>query len=403
VPSDRDWRAIIRELNSHNDSAVFLTSGFWWVMARNTTGGGPEFNDMDELQTPRAAWLVRNADGSLFNVSNNSHQAWRGFSTRICHGSTTGRETLAEVFGNLSAMGVTLVSFDQEIGGGQLQPCYNAMHGHPPGFGPWMWDGFRHTMLEAKRMAAMASSSPFGMLMEQTSELSIPYVASFWSRQFAVTDYPVWSARGEGIFSYLYHEYITAMGAAEVQGQGIMSQRPDYRMRCRALANSLVRGLIQVPFANDIQLATNKPPPAKGTWFDQVRVCLSAFTPMAKAFPAILFTGEAGPPPAVLSPAMVIPVARNSGWGNITLPVVIAGTFRTPGQVATVLASASATDAVADVHLAEWWGGLNGTGTAVYNGTGHLLRRFPGVPPNITVALGAYGTRMIVITTAREP
>lgn len=45
-----------------------------------------------------------------------------------------------------------------------------------------MWDGFRSTM-EQIRNRTVDEGKEFGLLMEQTSELSIPYVATYWSRQ----------------------------------------------------------------------------------------------------------------------------------------------------------------------------------------------------------------------------
>lgn len=47
------------------------------------------------------------------------------------------------------------------------------------------------------------------LLSEQTSELAIPYMGTFWSRQFSQVNFPVFNAHSAGIFSYLYHEYIT--------------------------------------------------------------------------------------------------------------------------------------------------------------------------------------------------
>ena len=38
-------------------------------------------------------------------------------------------------------------------------------------------------------------------VQEQTSELAIQLSGTFWSRQFTVIDFPVFNARGIGLFS----------------------------------------------------------------------------------------------------------------------------------------------------------------------------------------------------------
>jgi hypothetical protein len=42
------------------------------------------------------------------------------------------------------------------------------------------------------------------------------------------------------------------MGAALVQGQGLLGTQPDVHMRTTAMATALVRGLILVPFVRDV-------------------------------------------------------------------------------------------------------------------------------------------------------
>ena len=76
-------------------------------------------------------------------------------------------------------LGADVVSFDQEIGGGQATPCYDTNHTHGPGYGQYMWTGFEG-LLKQVRADAAAAGTKLGLSTEQTSELSIPYMGTYW-------------------------------------------------------------------------------------------------------------------------------------------------------------------------------------------------------------------------------
>ena len=59
-------------------------------------------------------------------------------------------------------------------GGGQSAPCYDPNHSHRPGYGRYMWEGMKQTMMQALNSAS-AENRSLGLSTEQTSELSIPY------------------------------------------------------------------------------------------------------------------------------------------------------------------------------------------------------------------------------------
>ncbi len=211
-PSDEAWRAANAALQEQGDRTAMLTSGFWWVIRRGRTSSGPAFDDTADFER-RKAMVVRRADGT------------------------------------------PLLSVDQEIGGGQSEPCYATDHGHPPGYGAWMWTGFRDLCNDI-RSQARAGQPEIGLFVENCGETIIPVMATYWSRQFGVVDHGVTGGRSVGLFSYLYHEYVTAIGAAMVQGQGPHAARGSPGLRCQALANNLARGLIPCPFDNDAPLVT---------------------------------------------------------------------------------------------------------------------------------------------------
>ena len=84
-------------------------------------------------------------------------------------------------------------------------------------------------------------------------------MSTYWSRQFAIIDYPLQGFRGVGLFSYLYHEYVPAMAAAVVQGQGATWHKPDALMRVKAMADATARGLTLAPFASDCSASASAP------------------------------------------------------------------------------------------------------------------------------------------------
>eukprot|EP00730_Choanoeca_flexa_P001156 TRINITY_DN10507_c0_g1_i1.p1 TRINITY_DN10507_c0_g1~~TRINITY_DN10507_c0_g1_i1.p1 ORF type:complete len:268 (+),score=51.71 TRINITY_DN10507_c0_g1_i1:426-1229(+) len=68
----------------------------------------------------------------------------------------------------------------------------------------------------------------------------------------AQQDWMVYDGYGEPIFNYLYHDYITTIAAAMVQGQG--DGQPGYMLRRAVIADSLTRGMIMGPFDHDVSL-----------------------------------------------------------------------------------------------------------------------------------------------------
>jgi len=255
-PSNEVWAGINRTLKARGHRTAFLTSGFWWVTKRRETSNGPAFDDTADFER-RKAMCVHNADGSVWEADWYDHtrdgQYWRGLSVELCHGSVRARSTLKDVFLDVARLGVPLVSFDQEIGGAQQAPCYSRIHGHPPGYGSWMWTGFRDLcadiLAEGKRI-----QPELGLFLENESELAIPYMSTYWSRQFGEVDVAARGGRGVGLFSYLYHEYVTAIGAACVQGQGEVAAGAHPGLRPYVFANNLVRGLIPGPFMHLVPL-----------------------------------------------------------------------------------------------------------------------------------------------------
>ncbi|MFA6564593.1 MAG: DUF6259 domain-containing protein [Verrucomicrobiia bacterium] len=403
VPSDEAWRGANAALRAQDDRVAMLTSGFWWVVKRKETSNGPAFDDSADFER-RKEMVIRNANGSLFTADfyerTKEQASWRGLSVKLCHGSAEARKTMLEIFLNTARLGTPLVSFDQEIGGGQHQPCYSETHGHPPGYGNWMWTSFRDLCADILRQGKPIQPE-LGLFMENVSELAIPYMATYWSRQFGEVDHGATGARGVGLFSYLYHEYVTAIGAACVQGQGPLGTRGSPDLRCHILANNLTRGLIPGPFIQDVPLE-----PVNDKWKSPVAEAYFAFCKPYARFPEYLLLGETRRPPRVECTDHEVWFYRQDSRGQslkpggpkvvkttLKLPVVTAGSFAAAdGSVGTVIVNATSQAQTATVRL-------NGPArrATLFRTDRTEEKRWERSPDKVEVRLEPFGTRCLVI------
>jgi hypothetical protein len=405
VPSERAWRDANTALKAQGDRAAMLTSGFWWVVRRAKTSSGPAFDDTPDYER-RKAMTVHRADGSPWLLDAYDKAGtfgdWRGVSAKLCHGSAEARDAMRELFLKTAALGTPLISFDQEIGGGQSAPCYAEGHGHPPGYGAWMWSDFRD-LCEQVRAQARASQSEIGLFVENCGEMTIPIMATYWSRQFGVVDPGSDSEGSIGLFSYLYHEYVTAIGAAVVQGQGPQGAHASAGLRCQALAHNLVRGLIPCPFISDTPLDTADARKA------QLARAYFAFCEPFGSFPEFLVLGETLHPPAVDCASREewydVQAARPGAAGKRAerratrrLPCVVAGRFAAPdGRTCVILANATPEPQRARVTLAE-----RGCASALHRADKSVDARWDALPDTLDVQLEPFGTRAL-IASGRAP
>ena len=378
-PSNDAWVKINQQLRAQGDRTAMLTSGYWWVVKRQQTGSGPAFDDTADFER-RQSMVVHRADGSPFLLDCYDQvkqgQTWRGLSAELCHGSAEASVALKEIFLECARLGTPLVSFDQEIGGGQREPCYDRSHGHPPGYGSYMWTGFRDLCAEILKEGKPIQPE-LGLFLENVSELAIPYLATYWSRQFSVIDYGGAGLRSVGLFSYLYHDYVTAIGAACVQGQGPKG-RPAAPMRVRALAYNLIRGLIPGPFMHDVQLDAQDP------WHQAVTAGYLSYCRPYASFPQYLLLGRSRPPLQVASESVDVPYGEK---GKLPLPAVEVGTYEAAdGSLGTVVVNATDQPQTATVTLPG--------ATEVFAADGTRLSRAAG--PTLELTIEAYGTRMLV-------
>ena len=399
-PSDEAWRTANAALRAQGDRTALLTSGYWWVVRRPVTSNGPAFDDSADFER-RQAMTVRRADGTPWLMDSTGQAGtfgdWRGLSAKLCHGSADAQAVMRDIFLNAASLGTPLVSFDQEIGGGQSAPCYAPDHGHPPGYGAWMWTGFRD-LCEEIRAKGRAMQPELGLLVENCGEMIIPVMATYWSRQFGVLDQGSTGEGPIGLFSYLYHEYVTAIGAALVQGQGPQGAQGSAGLRCQALANGLARGLLPCPFSNDVPLEGGDARKA------QIAKAFFAFAEPFGTFPEFLVLGETLHPPALRC-------AERGEWFDTTprgagkekpkpvrhetrpLPCVIAGRFAAPdGATGTILVNTTPEPQQATLTPAE-----RGRPATLYRADKTVESQWPALPDSVTLTLEPFGTRMLIV------
>ncbi len=402
VPSDEAWAEANRGLAAEGNASLFLTSGFWWVVRRAATRNGPAFDDTADFER-RRGMVIAAPDGSPWFVDNyrkvGTHGDWRGWSVALCHGCAAARGTMKEIFLRVAALGVPLISFDQEIGGRQAAPCYSAQHDHPPGWGAWMWSDFTNLCAGILKTSKVDGRT-IGLLTENCGEMLIPVMASFWSRQFGVVDHATPGDETVGLFSYLYHEYVTAIAAAMVQGQGPRNAAPSPGLRAQAMAHALVRGLIPCPFA--LLVPTEGPPERH----PPMAKAFIGFAPAYGRFSEFLVLGETlRPPPLRCEQREEQYTVRDGQLGagarrvKVSLPNVVAGRFRSPsGAIATVLANPTDTEQTAEVDPFE-----AGRPAKLYGGDGETVGEWSELPSRCAVKVPPYSCRLLVVSATPSP
>lgn len=416
-PSSQAWAAIAPPLAARGIRLAMLTSGYKWDI-RSEGGGKKALGVWDDSKTmpPERYQALLNAAVKLpsqrpWMQAGAHHEA--GFSPRgntdktfWCRSPAASQEFLRQQFMGVLALGVPLVSFDQEIGGGQLLPCYAKDHGHEPGFGSYMMQDFRKLcgamLAEGKR-----TNPDFGLFLENVSEMSIPEMATFWGRQSGIVETWPRLARTLGLFSYLYHEYIPVMGAACVQGIGNRDGKVSPEARVYLFANNLVRGQVPMPFLNFVPLN----PGNEGERM-QAEAYFSYARPIV-AFPEYLARGITRRPPVLKTDDVTLTLewsgAASDGFKahdkqgpvNITVPALAHGAYEAAdGSLGVIIANTTA-QLRAGALLLPYRVRL----ATIYRGDRTLERECLNLAGGaaLELKLGPLETRMLILPPATNP
>ena len=396
-PSTEIWQEVSRALNKQGNFIMTLPSGFAWVVKRKVTKSGPAFDDTADFEQ-RREMTIHNADGMPFAIDAfGSARSWKGVQVKLCHGSEDARKTIVDIFLDIARMGSSVIQFDQATGGAQRHPCYSKSHGHTPGYGTWMWDGFVEACKELNRRGREIRPD-FGLSVESNSELAIPLLATQWGRQCAeVVSYRA-NGRTLGLFSYLYHEYIPVIGDGFSAGEGLYDTVASAELRCFRLANTLARGLIPTVYIEQVPLEP------KTDWEEKVSRAFFAFCRPFPHFPEYLLLGETLRPLAVECAEQELwhyqadengdltIVGRKARKATIRRSTVVTGTFKAEdGSIGTVIVNASAAEQTARLLVPS-----SRQGTVLYRADRTQIQRWDTSPSEVRLTLEPFGVRMLV-------
>jgi len=138
------------------------------------------------------------------------------------------QETITDTVLTLSDLGVDFIQLDGMPQGGGLMPCYSEEHGHPIGYGNWIGIGWIE-LLDKVRIAGKKANPDFTMSAEEMSEIYIPYLDTYVSRDNAPdfnwqTNIPfdkIDNWKTIPLFTYIYSPYITTFGQFVVSQYGV--------------------------------------------------------------------------------------------------------------------------------------------------------------------------------------
>ena len=234
------------------------------------------------------------------------------------------------------------------------------------------------------------------MLTERVSELNIPLMATYWSRQFAQQNWMLSGGFGEPVFNYLYHDYITTIAAAMVQGQGI--NHPGYMLRRAVIADSLCRGLILGPFDSDISV---HPP---GQWQANISSLFFNVSQAYVPYREYVSLGQLIRPPScgncsVVSTFMFLGSADSPTQIDINISSVRLGGFQAGGAIAVFAINIldQATTVTLDLSLYQQPRYLNGTLSITLATLDGSVVGSIGQVTQVTVTLPAISGRVFLI------
>lgn len=339
-PSEDWWKDFCAKAHKRNIHVSLMTSGYKWTIRQNVPYGAPAFDYTEDFKR-RSGMAITKPDGTPMLVGNPDIPAFMGGTrSRICRGSKEGQDLMADVFAGIARMGAEMSSFDQDIGGGERIACYNPAHNHPPGFGKWMWETYRDLNIRILK-ETRAYVPQFVLYQEDAGELTIPWQATTWARDFRILDHEHYNAWGVPVFRYLYHEYEASIGAALFHGSGF---NPAPATRVYAMARCLAYGLNQGEFATEILLnGEGKPESLTSRAYFAYSRALSAHSDF-------LILGKMLRPMELTCATTRLPFRRKKNPASpvqddpLDLPAVVQGAYQAPdGRVGVILVNATDT------------------------------------------------------------
>jgi hypothetical protein len=219
--------------------------------------------------------------------------------------------------------------------------------------------------------------------------------------RFAQYDYGGFNTQPRGVFSYVYHDYITAIGAAMVQGQGASGTQPGYHVGRAVVADTMTRGMLPGPFGSIISLTPTS------AYARNISAAFFATSPVVAAFSTFLALGQEVPPlfcaggpcPTVVS-FFYRGTPQNPFKVAVNVTSVRMGSFLAPGAEprahGTVIINILDTPQNVALDLSAMPAAL--TTLSLYHNNGTLIwqRPRPGDGQPLPLGLGLLGCQMLV-------
>lgn len=202
-PSDEQFARLVRLGREMNGHAFLWPSGYHYTVSyQKRADGSFEWDDRARFQAEVAPHSVHGRDGRP--VVGDRFWLRGGQTATVCAGDPWTIDWFNRIARGCAERGAELVQVDQVVGG-NVQVCYRADHGHPPGAGLWGTDVFDRQL--KTMLAECRKVNPQAVVcVEEPNEWFI--------QQVGIQDYRDWEVMRHGdaepasVFNYLYHEYL---------------------------------------------------------------------------------------------------------------------------------------------------------------------------------------------------
>jgi Domain of unknown function (DUF6259) len=196
---EESFTRAIQDFSRNGHVTSLYLAGLHWCYRRASTGYYGE--ERFEREGRPLAALNEHSDVDRFVFAS----AQKHF-VNLCVGCDDVGSLYRDNFLKLMDLGATWIQLDQQVG--LYSPvCYSEEHGHPPGYGHWMYD----RMLEFVRQVrgdARKRNPDAAFTCENACEIWIQEMDGFMTRPYLSGDV----LHALPIFEYVYHEYTISYG-----------------------------------------------------------------------------------------------------------------------------------------------------------------------------------------------
>jgi len=201
-PSDEAFKSLTADLKRMNAHTFLWPSGFRWLTLFDRKGDGTF--DYDDT----ARWNAEAHPHAVLERDGREHEKdkavwWRGGTNKqLCGADPWSVDWFVDNAKKMVELGAESIQVDQQ-GGGYLNPCYAANHGHAPGEGVWKVRAFTK-FLERLRDELKPLSPDLVLGMEAPGDC----YNRFWGIQDHRDCESFHAAEWASTFNWLYHEYV---------------------------------------------------------------------------------------------------------------------------------------------------------------------------------------------------